>query len=53
VTTKKIDLPKFRKELERMHKPGAGYPINKPPADPIVKAVDERAKKLKRHPAQR
>ena len=50
MTTRTVDL---EKEGKRARKPGAGYPINKPTEDPIVKAVDERAKKLKRHPAQR
>ena len=50
MTTRTVDL---EKEGKRAREPAAGYPVNKPPEDPIVKAVDERAKKLKKPPAQR
>ena len=48
--TRTVDL---KKERERAKKPGAGYPINTPTQDAIVRAVDEYAKKLKKPPAQR
>jgi len=50
MTTRTVDL---EKEGKRARKPAAGYPLRVPEIDSVVKRVNDEAKKLKKHPAQR